>query len=564
MSAKRRSAQSKAPNVEALEARLNELEETLRAIRQGEVDALVVSTPEGDRVFTLDGADHPYRVMVETINEGAATLTAGGEILYANRRFAEMLALPLERLIGSKLHGVVENLDCPTLDKLLERAQTAPQKEECLLRVAGGKSFSAFLSLSPLRGLGLQAICLIATDLTEVRSRRSELLETNERLKLEVEQRQHVENAFRQLTGRLLNLQDEERRRIARDLHDSTAQTLNCLVLNLAYIDKEAQLRGFPGASKMLNESMSLAQEAAKEVRDVSHLLYPPALDQMGLAAAIEWHAQRASDVSGIEITLDIPAEVPRLPREMEVALFRVLQESLENIRRHSGSRTAQVRLIPNGESIVLEIEDQGQGMPAGVFSEKIDNVATLGVGVAGMRERLRQLGGRVEIESGPEGTIVRAYVADPGAAAARKNAQETPLRVLVVDDSAIVRRVVSELLGTDPEFHVVGEAANGDQAVERAVELQPDIILLDITLPQMGGIDAARKIGFVVPNARIVAFSQDDSTRTVREARSAGAVGYVLKSDASRDLMRGIKSVIEGKPFLSSTVAKLFSPKSA
>jgi len=548
---------------EDLRARLEELEETLRAIHQGEVDALLVSTSEGDRVFTLQGADHPYRVMVETINEGAATVSTRGEILYANRRFAEMLAVPLEQLIGSTMEDIIESRECPTLDELLERARTVPQKEECLLRVLNG-SLPVLLSMSPLKGLDVQAICIIATDLTEHRKREAQLADTNERLRSEIAERHRVEKAFRQLTGRVLNLQDEERRRIARDLHESTSQSLNRLVLNLAYVQKEAQFEGTSAVAKMLAESMEVAQQVSKEIRDLSHLLYPPALDHMGLIPAMQAHAARTSEVTEIEITHDLPTEMPRLPRETAIALFRVVQESLENVRRHSGSKTAEIRLARHHGAVLLEVKDQGAGMPPDLLAEPAASVAGLGVGVAGMRERLRQLGGRLEIKSGEGGTTVRATVP-----VTEKEGLKTsrpagaPLRILIADDAEVVRRSVRAVFEVEPDLAVVGEAANGHEAIERTVELQPDIVVLDLTMPRMGGLEASRQIRVVVPSARIVVLSQDDSPETVREARNAGALGYILKSDAARELMAGVRVVSEGKTFLSATVAGLVPPDS-
>jgi PAS domain S-box-containing protein len=544
-----------------MEARLNELEETLRAIRQGEADAVVVATSQGDRVFTLQGADHPYRVMVEAINEGAATLSVDGLFLYANRRLAEMVEVPLEKLIGSALNEIVQVLNCSPLEELLQSARTSAQKEECNLLVTGGKQLPAYLSLSPLTGDDFQGICMIATDLTDQKVRQEELARANEHLRSEIAERNRVENALRQLTGRLLNLQDEERRRIARDLHDSTAQTLNRLVLNLAYIESQGQQAGNSGAPKLLRESMALAEQASKEIRDLSHLLYPAALDEMGLMTAIQWHAARTSEVTGIRISLDLHPNMPRLPREIEVALFRVLQESLENVRRHSGSPVAQVRLKPQQDQVTLEVRDEGHGAPAGLLDAS-DNVTGLGVGVAGMRERLRQLGGLLEVESGPTGTIVRATV-PASTRSDTENARRpgSSLGVLIVDDSPMVRRSVRELLSADPHLTIVGEAGDGHEAIQKAVELQPDLVLLDISMPEMNGLEASRKMGVVLPHIRILAFSQDDSRKTVQEARMAGALGYVLKSDAARDLMTAVRAVSEGRAFLSSSIAEQFGP---
>lgn len=543
------------------EARLQELEETLRAIRCGEVDAVVVSTPQGDRVYTLQGADHPYRVMVEAINEGAATLSAAGQILYANRRFAEMVGMPLESLIGSQLHDVVQSLECPTLDELIEWAQTVPQKEECTLRITGGRTIPAYISLSPLTGVDFQAVCVIVTDLAELKSREADLASTNKRLTLEIGERQRMENALRQLTGRLLNLQDEERRRIARDLHDSTAQTLNGLVLTLAYLQDPEHQRGEHVASKLLADSLALAEQAAREVRDLSHLLYPPALDQMGLETAIRSHTARACEVSGIAIEIDFPEEMPRLPREIEVALFRVVQESLENVRRHSGSPTANVRLARLDGQVVLEVKDQGSGAPHAITKSDLATADT-GVGVAGMRERLRQLGGRLEIESAGHGTTVKATVPletwrQPG----KERDPDSPVRVLVVDDSGAVRGGVRALLGGDPHLQIVGEAANGREAIQRAMDLDPDLILLDLAMPELDGLEAARRMAAVAPSVRILAFSQDGSREMVHAARKAGALGYVLKSDAARDLVPAVMAVSRGKPFVSSAIAKNSEP---
>lgn len=399
-----------------MQARLAELEDTLRAIHHGEADAVVVSSPEGDRVFTLQGADHPYRVMVEAINEGAATLTPDGLILYANRRFAEMVSIPLESLIGSRLHDIVQTSKCSPLDELLERAQTAPQKEECNLLVTGGKLLPVYLSLSPLNGVDFQGICMIVTDLTEQKSRQVELAKTNEALETEIAERKRVEDALRQLTAGLLTLQDEERRRIARDLHDSTAQALSALTLNIALIQRQRDVPADGLTPKLLADSLALAQQASDEIRNLSHLLHPPNLDQIGMVAAIQWHSSRVSAVTGIAISLDLDAGLGRVPQDIEIALFRVFQESLENVRRHSGSTVAKVRLTRREGEVILDVEDQGHGAPPGMLTNADPHAAGLGVGVAGMRERLRQLGGRLEIESGSHGTAVRATVPVPKA----------------------------------------------------------------------------------------------------------------------------------------------------
>lgn len=235
---------------------------------------------------------------------------------------------------------------------------------------------------------------------------------------VDITPQRRAEAALRQLTGRLLTVQDDERRRIARDLHDSTAQTLCALALKLAAMQQ--QMPGDPRTPKLLAESVALAEQASNEVRNLSHLLHPPNLDHIGLIAAIQWHSTRVSEMTGIDVSLNLPADLGRLPEDIETALFRIFQESLENIRRHSGSPIAKVRLMQRKESVVMEIEDQGHGAPPGLLTNVDHDVAGLGVGVLGMRERLRQLGGRLEIESGGNGTTVRAIVPVPAGGSAQ------------------------------------------------------------------------------------------------------------------------------------------------
>jgi CheY-like chemotaxis protein/anti-sigma regulatory factor (Ser/Thr protein kinase) len=277
----------------------------------------------------------------------------------------------------------------------------------------------------------------------------------------------------------------------------------------------------------------------------------------MGLTAAVRWHSARTSEASGIAIELDLSDEMQRLPREVEVALFRVAQESLENVRRHSESPTASVRLAGRDGQVLLEVRDQGKGAPHAITKHDA-GISEVGVGVAGMRERLRQLGGQLQIESDGQGTVVKAVV-PLGMPPAKVHSADSPMRVLVVDDSGAVRQGVRALLGDDPGLDVVGEAANGREAIQRAVDLRPDLIILDIAMPEWDGLEAARKLAAIAPKVRILAFSQDGSVEMVRAARKAGAHGYVLKSEAARDLMPAVKSVSQGESFVSSRIGQRY-----
>src|SRR5581483_11027324 len=166
MSKSRSTRKSGQAEIERLQRRLSELEETLRAIRGGEVDALIISEGDASRVYTLQGAEHPYRVMVQAMNEGSATLTNDGVILFANPRLSEMLGMPEDQLLGKSLRDLIEHIECDNMDDLLKLIETQPTKVECTLHVVQGGSIPVYLSFSPLKENGFRGVCLIVTDLS--------------------------------------------------------------------------------------------------------------------------------------------------------------------------------------------------------------------------------------------------------------------------------------------------------------------------------------------------------------------------------------------------------------
>jgi PAS domain S-box-containing protein len=378
-----------------LRSRVNELEETLRAIRMGEVDALLVSGARGDRVFTLQGAEHPYRLMVETIDEGAATLAIDGTVLYANKSFARIFDAPLEKLIGSALDKFVFGEDHGLLNTLVADAGANIARGELRLDSPQQQPRTIRLTLSPVREEENHTICVVATDLTE-------LMETNEALRVS-------ELSLRQLSARLLKLQDEERRRIARDLHDTTGQKIAVLAMSLDRLATLADTHK-PSLKAALADSRETVAKIGEEIRTLSYLLHPPLLDESGLSSAVPWYADGFAKRSGINVDVKIQDDLGRLSTDAEVALFRVLQESLTNVLRYSGSADAHVRIFRTRDAVHLEVVDHGKGIGA-VREAASTTTPSLGVGIPGMRERLRQLGGQLEVDFGNEGTRVHALL---------------------------------------------------------------------------------------------------------------------------------------------------------
>jgi len=230
----------------------------------------------------------------------------------------------------------------------------------------------------------------------------------------DVTELKQAEERLRQLSGRLIKLQEQERQRISRELHDTTASSLTALIANLALVRRSAEALD-ARARKALTESLDLARQCVREIRTVSYLLHPPLLDELGLTSALRWYTEGFAKRSGVRVELDVPAKFDRLPRDAETALFRIVQEGLTNIHLHSGSATARIRIARTAGQITLTLRDQGRGIPAKILEGSADNIQGLGVGIAGMRERVRQLGGQMEISTGKKGTTVTATLPLPG-----------------------------------------------------------------------------------------------------------------------------------------------------
>ena len=220
---------------------------------------------------------------------------------------------------------------------------------------------------------------------------------------------------LKNLSQRLLKVQDEERRKLARDLHDSTGQTLAALKISVSFLEENHKQD--PSTMALISEVAALADQAIGEIRTMSYLLHPPLLDEAGFACAAEWYVEGFAKRSAVHVRLDMATARERLPREIEIALFRVLQESLTNVHRHSGALEISIRFQYQAETVMLEIRDCGCGIPTELLNRLREASSETGVGLAGMRERLNELNGKLEIESDGHGTSMRAIVPLPAIA---------------------------------------------------------------------------------------------------------------------------------------------------
>jgi CheY-like chemotaxis protein len=377
------------------------------------------------------------------------------------------------------------------------------------------------------------------------------------------------EDALRNLSGRLLRLQDEERRRISRDLHDVTGQKLALLSMDLSGILKKKIIAKDEDINRLLLESISLSNEVNKEIRTLSYLLHPPLLDELGLPSAVEWFTQGFENRTGIHVSVDIPSSLVRLAPDAEVTLFRIVQESLANVHRYSGSATAYVRARSEAGEIRLEIGDYGKGMSDESKMSNRASVAPLGVGIQGMKERLRQLSGTLEIISRPgKGTLVTAIlpicsqprdVTDSCQGSDIRENQLVPTervaesngwrkRILIADDHDVLRRGIRTMLESDPSLEVCGEAVDGKDALEKTLAQAPDLVILDINMPIMNGLDVLRQIVRHRPQTKVLAFSVHDSKQIVEEILAAGAHSYLSKATAGQHLVHEVRLLLTGR----------------
>lgn len=247
-----------------------------------------------------------------------------------------------------------------------------------------------------------QRVQALESEIVERKQIEDTLRRTKVELESAIEQRASV---LSHLSARLLSLQDVERRRIARELHDSLGQYLVALKLNMDMV------RQSPTRQDLWIEVDQLMQRCIAEVRTLSYLLHPPTMDAAGFVSATRWFVEGYGQRSGVKVTLDTPEDFGRLPDAIELALFRVLQEALANVHRHSGASEAHVLVRQNSNQVVLEVRDNGRGLPEDILRQFDDTGAGTGVGLGGIRERARELGGKLTLQSDSSGTLLSIVI---------------------------------------------------------------------------------------------------------------------------------------------------------
>lgn len=357
-------------------------------------------------------SEEQFRTLANSIPELCWMAHGDGHIFWYNERWFEYTGTVPSQMEGWGWQSVHDPQILPSVLEKWKECILAGQHFEMEFPLRGADGvFRWFLTrIRPVRDANGRVIrwCGVNTNIQEQREIREALDDARQSLKERVQARtlelKQANDSLRELSGLLLQMQDDERRRIARELHDSIGQLLAAIGMNLGML----QTQELDSVScKLVNETKLLLDQVSRETRTISHLLHPPLLDETGLASALGWYIEGFSERSNVNVSTEITADVGRLSKEMELAIFRIVQECLTNIHRHSGSATAAVRITASGGQIELEIKDSGKGIPL-VRQLELGSQGRTGVGFRGMRERVRQLGGRLEIQSDSHGTAVK------------------------------------------------------------------------------------------------------------------------------------------------------------
>ena len=348
-----------------------------------------------------------------------------------------------------------------------------------------------------------------------------------------------LESERQQSGRRVLAAQEAERVGIARDLHDEVGQVLTGVLLQLDSIAEAA-----PDHREDLDEAKSTVRRALDEVRRISSELRPEMLEHLGLVSALTELTSTFGRVSNIQVERRFDQSLPKLAPETELAVYRIAQESLTNIARHAQANRVTITLERATDSVVLRVVDDGRG-----FDGRPEEHG----GLRSMRERALLIEGALAIKPAAGGGVEVRLEVPAARVGSGEGLMPIPIvtRILIADDFPIVRSGLRKVLDAKPDFEVVAEAEDGHEAVEKAISEDVDLVILDISMPRMTGIQAAAELQKRKPEIKVLMLSMHDSEQFLFEALKAGASGYVLKSGADTDIVDAVRAAMRGDSFL-------------
>ncbi len=538
--------------LQASNEELNTVNDELRAKSQ-EVAALFDD---------LQKSEKRYRLLVDNMNEALmlCELEVGGDhqpsdliIRKANRAGMRLFGIKDDDLPLRVASARLQQLMRPDLlERFVDISRGAGPHRVSLHFEELGKDLSLSVYNIEEGRLGV-----VFRDDTERNRMEAALKELNASLERDVAERTALAEArarqLQNLSVELIEAEERERQRVAELLHDDLQQLLASARLQLQTACPTLELKTeLAGVEKLLVDSIH-------KTRRLSHELSPPVLHHTGLISALKWLVQQMESQFGLQVALEAAGVEQRFDKSaLKVFLFRAVQEFLFNTVKHSGVKSARVVLAESGKDMTIRVSDEGRGFdPEAVASHN----AVTGYGLLSLKERSRHIGCRLEIESAPgqgcrvtlsiprdlfseEAPVkVQSGPARPDAITPDRKSPDGSgnLRVLIADDHNVMRKGLIQLIAGHPEIQVVGEAADGREAVEKALELNPDVVVLDVSMPEMDGVEAAGRIRAELPAVRIVGLSMLEDEQIAQAMRKAGANAFVSKTASAAELLKAI-----------------------
>jgi len=553
------------------------------------------------RTADLAKAQRQNELILNSIGEGIVGVDIDGKISFVNPAASQLTGWGIDELIGRDAHETFHHTrsdgainpkeQCPIQDTLAN-ANTNVATNELFFRKDGTNIIVEFKTTPIEEEDQIIGAVLVFRDVTEetellqarlraeedlreeraklevrVKERTAELSQTVSALHDEMGQRRLAEQfltkrseQLRQMTAELTLAEQRERQRLAQILHDGLQQILVGAKYRLAIAGRSAN------EHHALDQVTDLIDDAIETSRSLTAELSPPILLQGDFLSALEWLARWMHDKHDLNVSVTARHKIQSLPEGLLLLLFQAARELLFNVVKHAGVRSVHIDVYQKDGHIVMEVEDEGSGFIPDQL--RTEGGQSGGVGLFGIKERFSYIGGKMEIRSAPgRGSRFRltaptaAVRAKKDLALAGKQAQvsiaispqielkpaglETKIRIMLVDDHMVIRQGLAGLMRGEQDFEVAGEASDGESAIELAREIRPDVILMDIGMPGLDGIQATRIIHIELPEIRIIGFSMFQESEQEASIRNAGAVAYLTKSGPSEELIEAIRACV-------------------
>ena len=502
-----------------------------------------------DRYLSLyDFAPVPYLTLTD---QGMiASINHAGVEMLGMRNRAELLQRPFASVVSPEYAGRWQRHFSMAL-----KQEYKLNSELVLLKRDGSPLAVRMDSLPWTRNKQNVLLTVVLTDITARREADVEKAAQQEYLELQVRMRT---NELHSVARQLLTTEITERRALAEDLHDGLGQNITLARLKLAELATRAEGQPSERFQQDLKEIHALLAHSGKEVRSLSAQLSPPVLTQFGLGAGLEWLAEELHRAWGLNVKLDL-CDAKMLDATTTATLFRIVRELLLNTVKHSQISQAEVIMVRDEDSGQLEITIADEGIGFDLEQKLVPGLSS-GYGLFRIGERMKLLGGRMQVDSQPgKGTIV-ALTLVPGTNGNAPKIEAAPLRLMLVDDHALIRESLRTTLAREHDITVVGEAGDGETALKMARELAPDMVLMDVAMPGLNGVETTLRMATENRGVKVLALSSHLERRFVTHMLNAGALGYINKAAGIHELLQGIRTAARGKRYLSEDVAEMLA----